>query len=429
VTSVLVMPTDKPLTATPGEFSDKRAIAEGGCFVDFGLHAAVSHDVSHIRRLADLGATSFEIFFADANLELRVEFAPELLAALRAIRDIGWTAGITPGDRSIVEAGIRALQTSGTRNLRDYARAYPPVAEAMGLARAAAAALDAGTTIVFRQMSCTSSVDLLRAMKRIGNGLHGEVNPHYLLLTSEKVDEFGPFAMMTPPLRFDSDASALWAGLRDGTIDLISTDHAPHLPSEKEQGRTSFWDVPMGIPGLQTLLPLMLQAVKDGYCAYPDITNWCAKAPARLFGLSPAKGCIAPGADADLVVVDPSRTEPIQDRHQYSRAARTPFAGRPSGGSIDLVFLRGEIICRDGVIADLPAASFCAVARANGLSLVESTIHSALLFEHYPENQFPLLGIMLSGTRAFHLENRSHRSRRESEREVRAHKCCEVISE
>jgi dihydroorotase-like cyclic amidohydrolase len=114
----------------------------------------------------------------------------------------------------------------------------------------------------------------------------------------------------------------------------------------------------MGVPGLQTMLPLMLQAVKDGFCSYANVASWCATAPAKVFGLFPKKGCISKGADADLVVVDTSRLELIKDQHQYTLAKRTPFAGRKSGGSIDFVFLRGEVIYRDGIIIGSPRGQF-----------------------------------------------------------------------
>jgi dihydroorotase len=358
VTTVLVMPTDKPITFTAEQFSAKREMAEGICCVDFGLAAAVSLDSTVVPILAELGALSFEIFLADSNSSLRVD-SSTLLRALESIHEIGGTAGITPGDHTMVEERRGILRQSGAKIPRDYPRAYPPVAEAMGLARGAAAALNVGSTTVFRQTSCRSSVEILRALKQIrGACLYAEVNPHYLFLTEDALEQIGPFAVMSPPLRSSDDVSALWSGLSDGTLDFISTDHAPHLPAEKEKGLTDIWETPMGIPGLQTMLPLMLQAAKDGVCSYTNVASWCATTPAKLFGLYPKKGCIAQGADADLVIVDTSRLEMINDREQYTLAKRTPFAGRLNGGAIDFVFLRGQVICRDGVIVGSPSGQF-----------------------------------------------------------------------
>jgi dihydroorotase len=359
VTTVLVMPTDRPVTFTAEDFAAKRALAEGQCHADFGLQAAVGRDLSHLPALAALGAVSFEMFLADANPALRLDDGMAILAALEAIGETGRLAGITPGEHSIVETLTADLRAAGAIAPRDFPRARPPVAEAMGVARAAAASVQIpSTAVLFRQLSSRAAVDILRRFRRLRADLHAEVNPHHLFLTESALDRHGPFAVVSPPLRRDADVSALWSALSDGTIGLISTDHAPHLPHEKARGLADIWETPLGLPGLQTMLHLLLSAAASGRCTYSDIATWCAQTPARLFGLYPRKGCIAPGAHADLVIVDPDRVGVIDDAAQLSRAGRTPFAGLSDGGSIDLVLLRGNIVYRDGLILGEPTGRF-----------------------------------------------------------------------
>jgi dihydroorotase len=353
VTTVLVQPTDQPITFTPDDVCEKEALANK-IYVDVGIQAAVGRDLSLIPKLAELGVVSFEIFIADSNASLRLDDGDAIIAALRSVKETGRIAGVTPGEHTVIKSLIATLQGSGAKAPKDFPRAFPPAAEAMGLARAAVAALETGTEVVFRQTSCRASVDTLRQLQRLGPNLHAETNPQYLFLTEAAFATFGPFAVMSPPLRTDEDVSALWQGLSDGTLSVISTDHAPHLPQEKLAAAADVWTVPRGAPGLQTMLPLMLAAAAAGRCSYQDIARWCAERPARMFGLYPRKGAIILGADADLVVIDTADHRPIDDASQLSLAVRTPFAGQHSGGAVKLVLLRGEVLAEDGRVADRP---------------------------------------------------------------------------
>jgi dihydroorotase (multifunctional complex type) len=265
VTTVLVQPTDKPVTITPDDLQHKRALAEGQCFVDFGLQVAVSHELEHIPKLAELGASSFEIFMGDQNPTLRIDDGAMLVAALNVVKKTGRITGITPSEYTIVEVTTE-LKKAGAKSANDFPRARPPHVESLAIARAANAAMATQTEVIFRQTSCRASVNILRSLRHVSGLLHAEVNPHYLYLTDSALDRLGPFAVMSPPLRVSDDVSGLWDGLLDGTIDLISTDHAPHFPEEKECGLADVWDAPMGVPGLQTMLPLLLASAAEGRC-------------------------------------------------------------------------------------------------------------------------------------------------------------------
>jgi dihydroorotase len=129
---------------------------------------------------------------------------------------------------------------------------------------------------------------------------------------------------MNPPLRDPSDNNALWDGLRDGSIDIVASDHAPHLPEEKKEG---IWEAPAGVPGVETLLPLMLMAVRSNLISLDRLVDALAAKPAEIFGLM-SKGQIVPGKDADLVLVDPKAITRIKADRLHSRAEWTPYEGR-----------------------------------------------------------------------------------------------------
>jgi dihydroorotase len=149
-------------------------------------------------------------------------------------------------------------------------------------------------------------------------------------------------------LRAAQDVETLRAALAEGLIDIVATDHAPHSPAEKAMAYAAFADIPGGMPGLQTLLPAMLKLVEEEVIGLADLVRMCARNPAMRFGLGRSKGMIAPGYDADILVLDRRHTSVITHAEQASRAAYTPFDGWSIPARLTRVFLRGEEIVRDG---------------------------------------------------------------------------------
>lgn len=336
VTTVMVMPTDKPMTQAPREFADKRRLAEGRCHVDFALQALLGPDPAHVRELAALGAASFEIFLGLLGEGQKIVDDERLAAALRAVRQAGRVAGVTPYDDAL--AAVRP--------------SLPPEVEATALERALAVHRVAGGRMHVRQVSCAAS---LQALEHAAAGVTTEVTPHNLVLTDETFRRLGAVAKVVPPLRPEADAAAMRAALAARRISIVATDHAPHTPQEKAQ---PIERAPGGFPGVQTLLPVLATLVADGTLTWPDLVRVACTEPARIFGLAPRKGAIAPGADADLVVVDPAQPMQIRNGEQASKAGLTPFDGWHAPVSLRLTLLRGETVCRDGERVAAPRGRF-----------------------------------------------------------------------
>ncbi|MFQ6062700.1 MAG: amidohydrolase family protein, partial [Methanosarcinales archaeon] len=148
-----------------------------------------------------------------------------------------------------------------------------------------------------------------------------EVTPHHLFLSQDDLKTLKTFGKMNPPLRSKKDITELWKGLNDGTIDMVASDHAPHLPEEKE---TTFFKAPSGVPGVETLLPLMLYAVKKNLIQLETLVKIISENPAKIFKFK-NKGFIKVGFDADLVIVDMDKVNPIKADNLHSRAGWTPF--------------------------------------------------------------------------------------------------------
>jgi dihydroorotase len=361
VTTVMVMPTDDPMTATPDWFLEKKGLAAGACWVDYALQAGLGPDTSHVRAMADLGAISFEIFLADLAPPMLVEKASELLACLAAVREVGGVAGVTPGDDSVVRELTALARSKDPADRSGFTRSRPPIAEAMAIARVCLAASETDTRVHVRQVSCAKSVAVLRALAP--EHVSSEVTPHNLTLDETELVRLGPVAKVVPPLRSRQDIAAVRSALREGKIQTVASVHAPHLPQEKQAGDSDIWKAPGGFPGVQTLLPLMLRLVGEGVLDYPDLVRVCCEAPSRLFGIHPRKGALEVGSDADVVIVDPDNSFTIRNEDQQSRARLTPFHGWTVPAAPVLALLRGTIVMRDGRPEGIPTGRFVAPAR------------------------------------------------------------------
>jgi dihydroorotase len=344
VTTLLVMPTDDPWTTTPEQLRDKTTLAQGRLHVDVAFQVAVGLEGRGLAELRDLGAVSFEVFTADVPAQYRHSAIADLVAALRKLRGLGVRIAVSPGEQSILDA------TPDDGSIADFLASRPPLAEAIGIARAVLAARETGTAIHIRQINSALGVETRRRLKPMAD-VSAETTVQNLIFTADDYARLGNTIKASPPFRTAADVSAVIEAVRDGTIGIVATDHATHSPNEKAKDHARFSDVPGGMAGLQTLLPVMLHLAGKGVIGLTDIARLCAENPARRFGFEGRKGRIAAGYDADIVVVNPEAPTVIGNEGQYSKAGVTPFAGLLVPGAIETTLLRGVPVYRDGSVA------------------------------------------------------------------------------
>ena len=197
-----------------------------------------------------------------------------------------------------------------------------------------------GADVVIQHISTAEAVELLRQYKKEGTKVHGEATPHHFTLTADAVITKGTLAKMNPPLREEADRLAIIEGLRDGTIDLIATDHAPHSSEEKEKPIT---EAPSGIIGLETALSLGIrELVQKGYLTWSQLIQRMSTAPCKLYGIK--GGVIQEGAAANLVIFHPEETWKVTSF--VSKSCNSPFLGEELPGVIYYTICDGEIVYR-----------------------------------------------------------------------------------
>ncbi len=195
-------------------------------------------------------------------------------------------------------------------------------------------------------LSAEATADFIRQLKKSKMRVTAEVCPHHLALTEEAVREHGANAKVNPPLRQEEDRRALVAALRDGTIDIIATDHAPHAEWEKDQGMLL---APFGVIALETALPASLTALLDpGEMSLPEIIAKLTIAPAQVFGLD--GGTLKVGAQANVAVFDPDQRHVVDTKDLYSKSKNSPFIGRELRGRVILTIVEGNVVFREGAV-------------------------------------------------------------------------------
>ncbi|AUX08492.1 dihydroorotase [Halalkaliarchaeum desulfuricum] len=345
VTTVVDQPNTDPATTTGAGFDAKATLAEAS-LVDYGINGGVTPDwepdVLFDRPIFALG----EVFLADSTGEMGID--AELFAeAVDRARDAGATVTVHAENADLFdEAAIESLEDdsdadsppsspTGRSAPADAWSAYRTAeAEIDAIERAVAVANDADAPVHVAHTSTPEGVDAA-----VDAGATCEVTPHHLFLSREDLPRLGTFGRMNPPLRSEDRRAALFERVADGTVDVIATDHAPHTVEEKEQ---PLLEAPSGVPGVETMLPLLLETVRQGRLEPERVRDLVAATPAKLFDL-PQKGKVEPGRDADLVLVDPDRPRETQAGGLHSKAGWTPFEGL-WGVFPELTMVRGTVV-------------------------------------------------------------------------------------
>jgi dihydroorotase len=234
------------------------------------------------------------------------------------------------------------VMNEGPTALRLGLKGIPNAAEEVMVARDVALARLTGGRLHIAHVSTRGSVALIRQAKAEGLAVTAEATPHHFTLTEEAVTGYNTNAKMAPPLRVDADVQAIQGGLRDGTIDAIATDHAPHHRDEKE---VEFDQAAPGIVGLETALPLTLRLVEAGVLSLTEALRKLTINPARILGLP--YGTLAVGAPADVVIFDPTRQWRVEVEKLRSKSKNSPFDGWELRGKVIVTMVNGQVVYDD----------------------------------------------------------------------------------
>jgi dihydropyrimidinase len=319
--------------------------------IDYALHVMVTDlppgGEGELDDLVDLGTPSVKLYttyrpnyYADDATILRL---------MAACADLGLVPLVHCENDDLVTARTEALVAAEETGWRDHGRSRPALAEQEAVQRILFLAEAAGCPVHVCHCSTARSVALVAEARDSGQTVSCETCPQYLLLDNSVYDGPEPWRyILQPPLRDPQEAERLWALVEGGAVDLVATDHCDYTVAQKT-AQDDFTQTPGGLPGVETLLPLMLTyGVAGGRLTLPQLAELLSANPARVWGLWPRKGALLPGSDADVVVYDPEPEGVISAESLHHRAGYTPYEGLRLQGRIKATISRGQIVCRDG---------------------------------------------------------------------------------
>jgi allantoinase len=350
VTTVFEMPNTNPPTGTIEALRIKQKAAESS-YVDYGIHGLLGDDtVDRLEELLEAGVTSFKAFVGNTFGNLPAPSDGALLEGFEILARHGIRTVVHAENSSIMARREAQLKAAGRHDPLAHLDARPAVAEIEAIGRVVTLAEWTGARIHIAHHSAADSLFILRDAKRRGVDVTVETCPQYLLLNTEHMRWLAGLMRVNPPIREPRHNEPLWQALQEGVIDMIATDHAPHSPEEKT--REDIWRCDCGFPGVQTQMSLMLTEVNRGRASLMDYVRWSAEAPAKAWGIWPLKGRIAPGAHADIVLVDLERESRIDQQRLRSISRITPWHGRRIQGVPVATMVRGRFVMRDGELVE-----------------------------------------------------------------------------
>jgi dihydropyrimidinase len=286
-----------------------------------------------------------------------------ILRALRRSNDVGALVSVHCENGTAIAELARQVPSAKRADCANHARTRPPQLEAEAVRRAVALAESVQAPVYIVHLSASESLSIVRRRRLAGAHVLAETCPQYLYLTDHEYERPGlaaaPF-VVSPPLRPKGNEDALWQGLAAGDFQAVASDHCsfpmrsrPGYPG-KDLGRRDFSKIPGGAPGVETRLPLLWEAVQKGRISAGRFVELAATGPAKAFGLYPRKGHLGPGADADIVLIDPRHRTAISARRLHHAVDYTPFEGIAVHGAVRDVWLRGRPMIRDGRLCGRP---------------------------------------------------------------------------
>jgi allantoinase len=347
VTTVIEMPNTTPPVLTVDRFESKAERFRENAHVDFALYGAITDEnvgTGDIAALADAGAAAFKTFMATSFGPLLMDNKGILYEAFEEVVETARPIYIHAEDEEYLEMFERRAQKAHGEDMAAFFESRPPIAETTAVADVLDIIAETGTKTVIAHTTTAKAIDRIATARAAGHSVLCEVTPYHLAFERADIERVGTHGIGTPPVRDAPNRKALWDRLAAGDVQLLGSDHAPHLLEEKDRPPL---EVAPGMPQLETALPFLLDAADRGRLSLPTIAELYAERPARLHGLYPQKGTLQVGADADFVIVDTEATVTVDPTTFESAGEYSPFEGQTLTGRPVVTFQRGDRIATE----------------------------------------------------------------------------------
>ncbi|MDG7007840.1 MAG: allantoinase AllB [Nitrososphaerota archaeon] len=358
VTTFLDMPNVNPPTQDKPSFQLKLRRAKEKSIVDFGIFGVVlPTNLDKVQELAAQGAVGYKIFMGETVGNLPSPDDWELVLAFKEIAKTGLRVGVHAENRTITTHLVNEFKAAGRSDPLAHLESRPSISEAEAIGRALVFIRPFRTKLHIFHLSSADGLEMVKEAKQLGFPITAETCPHYLLLDGNEIRKLGPLLKMNPPVRSPEHAKALWDGLKSGTLDMIATDHSPHAREEKF--KPNIWEAIAGWPGVETMLPLILNEVSRGRLSLGEVVKYMSEGPSKVWGMYPQKGTIEVGMDGDLTIVNMDEEMTIKAERLHSKSKLTPFDGAKIKGIPSYTIVGGRVVMEKGqVMEDVQRGKF-----------------------------------------------------------------------
>ncbi len=349
------------------------AKAEGHCAIDYGFHMIVadvnSQTLDEMDLLVDEGVASFKLFMAYPGVFYSTD--GEILLAMQRASKNGATIMMHAENGIAIDVLVAQALARGEGDPRFHASTRPSLLEGEATHRAIALARVAGAPLYIVHLSAREALDQVVAARDRGQNVFAETCPQYLFLSEADLAREGfegAKFVCSPPLRDASHQIDLWRGLRTDDLSVVSTDHCPFcFKEQKELGVGNFSKIPNGMPGVEHRLDLIFQGVNTGEISLARWVDVVSTTPARMFGLFPRKGLIAPGSDADIVLYDPNAVHTFSAATHHMNVDYSAYEGMKVTGRAKTVLSRGHVVVDNDQYVGTPGSGAFLKRGLNGL--------------------------------------------------------------
>ena len=342
VTLIADMPNVIPVTSTVENLNEKIKIAKEKSYVDFALFALLNSDnLDEMEGLKNAGALGFKVFFGTSTGDIAAPSLDVLVKQMEKCAELGLRIGFH-AESNEINANFTSIAKKETDTPDgfwfDYAR--PVLSEIHAIKSITSLAYGRNTKIHIHHITSEDGAALIAEAKEKEMDISAETCPHYLVFNCEEDTH-----KVLPPIRDSSHQDALWENIREGVIDMIASDHAPHKESEKE---LTGWEAPAGLCGIETFVNLLLNEVNKGKISINDYVRLSSTLPAKIWGIYPCKGSLEPGSDADITIVNLNKKKVIRVSELHSKSKTSPYDGMEVQGEAVATIIRGVFVMRDG---------------------------------------------------------------------------------
>lgn len=347
VTTVLDMPNNNPVTMSAETLRNRMTIAEEKVLVNVGFYSAFPEKTDEMEGIVKEGAVAFKLFMAARIGGLDVNDNYAVKEAFKKALELEIPVAVHAEDIAMLERAEKELKLANRNDVEAFLEAHSEIVEMKAVERLVATVKQTKNQVHFCHLSTEKGLKAVIDGKKFGLPITCEATPHHLFLSVDDLKKIGTLALTAPPVREKSHIKALWNGVKERWIDIVASDHAPHTLDEKKS--ENVWEVKVGIPGLETTLPLLLTEVNRGRLTLTEVVRLTSEKPAEIFGLK-SKGFIKEGNDGDLTVIDLHKEYDVDPSKFHSKAKFSPFEGWRVKGKVVKTIVSGKLIMNEGEI-------------------------------------------------------------------------------